>query len=231
MSTDEPLPRILPLENGDHLSREEFWRRYEASPEIKKAELLDGIVYVQSPVSLVSHGEPHANLVTWFGIYDAFTPGVDGGVNSTVILDSHNVPQPDGVLLIDPKCDGQVVIDKDGYIIGAPEMVLEISATRASIDMHDKLQAYRRNGVQEYIVWRAFDQEVDWFYWVQGMYQRLIPDAEGILKSKVFPGLWLDAPALLGGDLPKVHEVLHRGLASPEHAAFVAKLQAAMSAS
>jgi hypothetical protein len=196
-------------------------------PGLKKAELIEGVVYVPSPVRFEQHGEQHADLMTWLGVYRVHTPGVRVGDNSTVRLDLDNEPQPDGVLLIDPACGGQAIIDADGYIAGAPELAAEIAASTASLDLNLKHRVYRRSGVREYVVWRVPDRAVDWFILKQSRYDRLAPTAAGIFQSETIPGLWLDAAALVRGDLARVHQVLHEGLASPEHAAFVARLQQA----
>ena len=215
---------ILPLENGDVLTRAEFERRYEAMPHLKKAELIEGVVYVPSPVRHTYHGHPHTQLTGWLVQYEASTPGVQASDNSTVRLDLDNEPQPDALLFIDPTCGGQARLDADGYIEGAPELVAEVTASSASYDLHVKLRVYRRNGVREYIVWRVLEQEIDWFVLRAGQYERLPLDAEGLYRSEVFPGLWLDPAALLRGDLATVLAVVQRGLGSPEHAAFVARL-------
>jgi Uma2 family endonuclease len=202
------------LENGDQLTRDEFERRYAALPQVKKAELVEGIVYMPSPVSLVRHGTPHAYLTGWLVHYVAATPGVEVGDNATVRLDLDNEPQPDAVLLVEPGRGGNARISEEGYIEGAPELVAEVAASSVSIDLHAKFRIYRRNGVREYLVWRVQDQTLDWFVLRAGDYQRLLPDAAGVLRSEVFPGLWLDAAALLRGDLAAVLQVLQRGLAS-----------------
>jgi Uma2 family endonuclease len=163
-------------------------------------------------------------LITWLGNYTACTPGVEVADNTTARLDLDNEPQPDALLFIDPACGGQARIDADDYIEGAPELVVEVASSSASYDLHVKLRVYRRNGVREYIVWRVLEQELDWFVLRAGQYARMSVDAEGLLKSEVFPGLWLDPAALLRGDLATVLAVVQRGLASPEHAAFVARL-------
>jgi Uma2 family endonuclease len=212
------------LENGDVLTRAEFERRYEAMPHLKKAELIEGVVYVPSPVRHRAHSYPHIHLTGWLVQYEASTPGVEAGDNGTVRLDLDNEPQPDALLFIDPACGGQARIDADDYIEGAPELVVEVASSSASYDLHVKLRVYRRNGVREYIVWRVLEQELDWFVLRAGQYARMSVDAEGLLKSEVFPGLWLDPAALLRGDLATVLAVVQRGLASPEHAAFVARL-------
>jgi Uma2 family endonuclease len=214
----------LPLENGDRLTRTEFERRYAAMPHLKKAELIEGVVYVPSPVRHRQHGSPHVQLISWLGHYQASTPGVEAGDNSTVRLDLDNEPQPDALLLIAPERGGQTRIDADGYIAGAPELVAEITASSASYDLHAKLHAYRRNGVCEYLVWRVLDHEVDWFVLRAGQYERLPLGSDGGLRSEVFAGLWLDPAALVRGDLARVLAVGQQGVDSPEHAAFVARL-------
>ncbi len=178
-----------------------------------------------SPVHHRRHSRPQFRLVTWLGTYEAATPGVEGGDNGTARLDLDNEPQPDAYLLIDPARGGQARISADDYVEEAPELVAEVTASGASYDMHTKLNVYRRNGVREYIVWRVRDEELDWFVLRSGQYQPLTPDPEGLLRSEAFPGLWLDPAALLRGDMLRVLAVAQQGLASPEHAAFVQRLQ------
>jgi Uma2 family endonuclease len=221
------LPEIPPLENGDRLTRAEFERRYEAMPHLKKAELIEGVVYVPSPVSLEDHGEPHFDLITWLGYYRAYTPGVQGGDNSTLRMDLDNEPQPDAFLRILPNHGGQSSTDSDGYVEGAPELVCEVAASSVSYDLHDKLKAYRRNKVREYIVWRVLDREIDWFVLRDERYEKAAPSNDGIHRSELFGGLWLDDAALIRGDMATALSVLQKGLDSPEHAEFVDKLQQA----
>jgi Uma2 family endonuclease len=218
---------VPPLEPGDRLTREEFERRYDAMPGLKKAELIEGVVYMPSPVRLRNHGRPSRHLSTWMGVYEAATPGVEGGDNCTARLDLGNESQPDALLLIDPARGGQARISADDYIEAAPELVAEVAASTATYDLHTKLEVYRRNRVREYIVWRVRDRQIDWFVLRQGRFERLAPGADGILRSEVFPGLWLDPEALVRGDLARVLAVLQQGVASPEHVAFVALLQSA----
>jgi Uma2 family endonuclease len=215
------IPKVLPLENGDRLTRHEFERRYQAMPHIKKAELIEGVVYVASPLRFEPHAEPHGLVITWLGVYRASTPRVRLGDNATVRLDMDNEPQPDALLRLDESVGGQSRIDEDGYVEGAPELIAEIAASSAAYDLRDKLRVYRRNGVQEYLVWQVYDQRLDWFRLREGEYVPLQPDAEGIVRSEVFPGLWLAVPALLEGNLAEVLAVLQLGLATPEHATFV----------
>jgi hypothetical protein len=213
------------LENGDRLTRAEFERRYAAMPHVKKAELIEGIVYMPSPVRLTKHGKPHVALSTWLGFYASKTPGIeDFGDNSTVRLDEDNEPQPDLLMLLPKHAGGGALVDGDGYVSGAPELVCEIAASSVSLDLHAKLNAYRRNGVREYLVWRVDDSAVDWFALRGGSYEALLADGEGVLRSEIFAGLWLDVPSLLKGDLAKVLAKLEHGVASPEHAALVARM-------
>jgi Uma2 family endonuclease len=215
-----------PLENGDRLTRWEFERRYQARPDIKKAELIEGVVYMPSPVHFQSHSEPHSWIIGWLVTHCAATPSVRLGDNATVRLDLDNEIQPDALLRLEPAAGGHSRISEDDYIEGAPELVVEIAASSASYDLHDKLRAYRRNGVQEYVVWRVYDRQVDWLALTKGEYVSLAPDTSGVVHSQVFPGLRLAVAALLDGDLAKVLAELQQGLATAEHAAFVEHLAA-----
>ncbi len=224
-ATVEASTTVLPLESGDRLTRSEFERRYQAMPDIKKAELIEGVVYVPSPVRSVAHARPHGFIMTWLGVYAAATPGVEPNDNATVRLDMDNEPQPDALLRLDERRGGQSRLSPDDYIEGGPELIVEIAASSASYDVHDKLRVYRRNQVQEYLVWRVHEQHLDWWRFQDGDYVPLPANTEGIVSSQVFPGLWLAVPPLLEGNLADVLAVLQQGLATPEHQAFVEQLQ------
>ncbi len=215
---------IPPLENGDRLNRYEFERRYNAMLNLRKAELIEGIVYMAAALRFKSHGQPHSWIIGWLVTYETTTPGVAVGDAPTVRLDLDNEPQPDAVLLIMPEAGGQARLSEDDYIEGAPELVVEIAASSVAIDLHAKKQAYRRNGVKEYIVWQVLDQTVSWFYLEKGEYLDLPVDTEGIIRSRIFPGLWLAVTELLAGNMQRVLAVLQEGLQSSEHGAFVQKL-------
>ena len=216
--------RLPPLEMGDRLTRHEFERRYEAMPHIKKAELIEGVVYLPSPVHHQDHSKPHSYILTWLGTYCAATPGVDLGDNATVRLDWDNEVQPDALLRLEPAAGGQSRISADDYIEGAPELVVEIAATSTAVDLHAKLNVYRRNEVQEYLVWQVRDERLDWFRLSEGEYVPMLPDEGGMIHSQVFPGLQLAASRLLAGDLAGVLAELQKGLATAEHAAFAERL-------
>ncbi|NJL87580.1 MAG: Uma2 family endonuclease [Leptolyngbyaceae cyanobacterium SM1_1_3] len=220
--TRPPLP---PLESGDRLTRPEFEQRYAADPDIQKAELIEGIVYVASPLRFQQHAEPHSRLHGWLWTYQVSTPGLRLGIEPTVRLDLDNELQPDIVLILDEAVGGGARLSPDGYLEGMPELVVEIAASSAAIDLGSKQQVYRRSGVLEYIVWQSFEQRLDWFHLVEGAYQLLQPDADGILRSQAFPGLWLAAEALLNNQMAQVLEILQQGIASPEHTAFAQKLR------
>jgi Uma2 family endonuclease len=217
----EPIP---PLENGDHLTREEFERRYEAMPHLKKAELIKGVVHMPSPLRYRCHGQQSSHLIWWLMEYAVWTRGVDAGDNCTVKVDFENEPQPDALLMILPEYGGQCRIDQDGFIIGSPELTGEVAASSVSYDLHEKLDVYRQNGVREYIVWRVLDKAIDWFVLVGDKYETLPLSPEGWYRSQVFPGLWLDPQALLTGDLARVAEVVRHGLADAAHQRFVEEL-------
>ena len=219
-----PVVSVPLLEPGDRLTRAEFERRYEALPEIKKAELIEGVVYMPSPVRMNVHARPQADLLGWFALYRAATPGISAGDNATLKLDNDNMPQPDALLMIDPAAGGQAPIDSKGYVVGPPELVAEIASSSVSIDLHAKLNVYRRSGVREYVAWRVLDRAIDWFILRDGEYLPLPPGEDGVLRSEVFPGLWLNAAAMLDGKLDLVLGTLQQGIATHEHQAFVATL-------
>ena len=202
------LSPLTILENGDRLDRDEFERRYSAS-NIKKAELIEGIVHVASPLCFTQHGEPHSQIIGWLVAYQAATAGLKVGIEPTVRLDQDNEPQPDAVLF---RSGGNAQIDADGYITGAPEFIAEIAASTVSYDLHSKKNAYERNGVKEYLVWRTIDQEIDWFVLENGKYRILEPDAIGIICSQEFIGLWLNVEAILSHDMSTVIKTLQSGL-------------------
>lgn len=219
---------IPPLENGDRLNRYEFERRYNAMPNLKKAELIEGIVYMPpAALRFRSHGEPHGWIMTWLGVYQAATSGIVLGVEPTVRLDLDNAPQPDAVLMIGEESGGQARISEDDYIEGAPELVVEIAASSAAIDLHAKKNAYRRNGVKEYIVWQVLDQKLSWFYLKEGEYLDLPADSDGIARSRIFPGLWLEVTELLAGNMHRVLTILQEGLQYSEHDDFIDGLEQA----
>jgi Uma2 family endonuclease len=197
-------PKIFTiLENGDRLNRLEFERRYTAS-NIKKAELIEGLVHVASPLRFTPHAEPHGRIIGWLIAYQATAIDLNNlkvGIEPTVRLDEDNEPQPDAVLF---RLGVNAQIDDDGYITGAPELVVEIAASTVSYDLHAKKRVYERNGVKEYIVWRTLDREIDWFILEDGKYQKLTPDDAGVIHSREFEGLRLNIKAILNGDMAVV---------------------------
>ena len=219
-------PRVPELCAGDRLTRAEFERRYAAMPNVKKAELIEGVVYMASAVRYTRHGWPEGNLAAWLVYYNTLTPGLGRVHNSTVHLDLDNEPQPDLMLRLPVAAGGASRIDADGYVDGPPELVIEVAASSVSYDLHQKLGAYRRNGVREYLVHRVDDGLLDWFVLRDGVYERQEPDARGNLHSTVFPGLTLDVAALLRGDLMGMRAVVEAAVAAAgaAHAALVQRL-------
>jgi Uma2 family endonuclease len=190
------------LESGDRMTRFEFHRRYEANPQVKKAELVEGVVYVPSPLSANRHGDPHALVMLWLGTYWRKHREVQPSDNATVLLDGDNEVQPDACLR---RVEGGTSrLDERGFIEGPPELIVEIAASSVSIDLHDKMDAYRRNGVREYVVWRVDDGAVDWFRLEDGTFVRVEPGADRVIESSQFRGLRLNVAALLAGDAEAV---------------------------
>jgi Uma2 family endonuclease len=200
----------ISLEPGDCMTREEFHRRYLARPDIKKAELINGVVYMPSPVRIDRHSQPHFLVIGWLAMYVALTPGVrPGGDNGTIFLEGGHEVQPDAFLWR-PEPDGAYLND-DGYLVGAPQLIVEVSASSVSYDLHQKKEAYRANGVAEYVVWRVVDRAIDWFRLQDGEYAIVQPDDAGIVESEQFPGLRLHVTSLLAGDLAAVLSALRTG--------------------
>ena len=212
-----------PLRQGERLTRDEFMRRWEAMPDLKHAELIDGIVYMPSPVS-----KPHSRfefiLAQWLGTYERSTPGCEGGMEGTWLMGNREVPQPDLAFRILPAYGGQST-EEGEYTAGSPELILEVATSSRSRDLGVKLKMYERKGVREYLIAITRQQRFLWKELTPDLgYQPLEPGADGVIRSRCFPGLWLDPNALWSRDLPRLFAVLQQGLDTPEHAAFVARL-------
>jgi Uma2 family endonuclease len=210
------------LHNGDCMTQREFHRLYEQAPEGFKAELLGGVVFVCEPLGL-PHGRSHVRLTAILAAYEGSTPGVEVSDNVTVILGKDDEVQPDISLRILPECKGQSKNSRrDLYIHGSPELVAEVAHSSKSIDLHIKKERYTRAGVLEYIVLCLKPADIRWFDLRKGC--ELTPERDRIFRSRVFPGLWIDRSALLRNNYQNMMKMLDRGLASVEHADFVAKL-------
>jgi Putative restriction endonuclease len=224
VSRTAPWKRVLPpLENGDCLDQKTFHSRYEAMPAHVHAELIGGIVYMSSPMKR-RHGHFGPLLTHWLGEYEADTPGTEVLGGATNILGPESEPEPDGCLIIVPECGGQTWEDKDGYLNGPPEFVGEISYASESIGLHGKKRDYEKAGAREYLVVALRQNKLFWFVRRKGRFKDLSPGSDSILRSEVFPGLWLDGAAFLRRNRKQLLAVLRQGLASPEHAAFARKL-------
>lgn len=220
-----PPPSTPPLVAGQRLSRAEFLRRYETTPPGFKAELIGGIVHVPSPVG-AKHSVSSADLIGWLVYYRARTPGTQVLDNATTAMDELGVPQPDAQLRILPAFGGQTR-DEGGYVAGAPELVAEIAQSSRRVDLGGKRADYERAGVKEDLVVALGPDETHWLARRGGKLVRMRPGRDGLFRSRAFPGLWLDPAALLNGDIAGVLAALDRGLATADHADFVARLAAA----
>jgi Uma2 family endonuclease len=213
---------VPPFIEGMQMTREEFLRRWELHPEIEFAELIGGEVYIPSPLS-IDHGDMDADVGHWIATYKTATPGTKTGHNTTAFL-LQDAPQADINLRILPEYGGASRVERQ-YLAGAVEFITEICKTSRSYDLHEKLELYQAAGVQEYLVVLLREQEIRWHQLMDGVYQILPADADGIWRSRVFPGLWLDGKALLQGDMQRVLAVLQEGISSPEHQMFVERLK------
>jgi Uma2 family endonuclease len=222
-STSHPNGPVPMLRPGDRLTQAEFHRRYETYPDDVKFELVGGIVYMTSPLRR-RHGKFSFQLSTVLGSYEEATPGVEGLDNATAILGEQSEPQPDLALRILPEWGGQSRTTPDDYVTGAPEWLSEIAYSTKDIDLKEKKADYRKAGVVEYLVVCVKQKELYWFNFKTG--RQLTADAEGIIRSRVFPGLWIHGPGLLAHNLTRLLEVIRQGVEGPEHAAFVRRLQA-----
>jgi|SwirhirootsSR2_FD_contig_41_10106945_length_976_multi_2_in_0_out_0_2 Uma2 family endonuclease len=209
------LPR---LETGDHLDQATFHARYAAMPPDFRAELIGGVVFVPSPLRL-EHGVSHALVMGWLIHYWIATPGTQVWDNATAILGDDSEPQPDAVLIIEPHSGGRTSVSEDGYATGPPELIVDVASSSESIDLHRKRRDYEQAGVLEYVVVVLRQRVVRWFVLQDGTYREVEADAQGLFKSSVFPGLWLDTPALLRLDGRQVMATLQHGIETPEHAA------------
>jgi len=219
------VKQVPPLKAGDVLTRDEFLRLWDAHPEIKKAELIGGIVYMPSPVGF-DHGDYDNRNATWLGTYAAFTPGTRASSNATALM-GEDAPQPDEHLRLLAEAGGRTgVVDK--LLTGPPELASEIVHTSAAYDLHQKRDLYEASGVFEYVAILLHEQEIRWHLLQDGKYQLLEPSPGGVWKSVTFPGLWLHGPAMLAEDMAKVLATLRRGLRSAEHAKFVEQLRKKM---
>lgn len=225
LATELPpeLTAVGVLQAGDNLDRAEFLRLWRRLPRLKRAELVGGIVYMPSPLS-VNHGEMENTMSGWVYTYRIATPGCTSGNNiSTFLLD--DCPQPDVNLRIKPEYGGKSWVHKK-YLHGTPEMFVEVCLTSAAYDLHQKCDLYEKAGVPEYIAVILAKQQIRWHRLVDGKYKLLRPDQHGVYRSRIFPGLWLDSKALFKDDMPRVLVTLNQGIASEEHLEFVRSLAA-----
>ena len=214
-------PELL---TGDRMTREEFHRAYEQMPEKFKAELIEGVVYVASPLG-IEHGTDQPFLSLVVTAYAGRTPGVQICDNTTVFLGDDAEPQPDLSLRVLPEYGGRsrtVRKKKKSYISGPPEWIGEVAHSSRAIDLHLKKLSYLRNHVQEYLVMCVEERELRWFDLQTD--EELKPDADGIFRMRSFPGLWIHAEGLFARDYFRLMNALEQGLGTPEYAAFVKKL-------
>ena len=202
-----PPSRPLPLESGECMHSREFLRRYEQMPQVKKAELIEGVVYMGSPVS-VRHAKPDGVIQAWLGAYASRHPETEALPNATAILDTENTVQPDALLRRLPEHGGMTRVNEGGYLTGPPGLIVEVAASSAAIDLRDKRRAYCRNGVREYLVWVVSEARLEWLSLEEEEYRPQMSDAQGMLHGRGFPGLCLPLAPLLACDTAQVLDAL-----------------------
>jgi Uma2 family endonuclease len=228
MSTATPprpttaAPAVPALVEGQRLDQPTFHERYEAMPPGTRAELINGVVWMPSPLG-PAHAEAHVPPLVWLSYYEENTPGVRALDNPSTAMGPRSEPQPDAMLRILPEYGGRTQTDRR-FVRGVPELIVEVSHTSRYNDLGPKLDDYERACVLEYVVRALEPDEVIWHVLQEGRLVPVPPDADGLYRSRVFPGLWLDPAALLARDTRRLRAVVDLGVATPEHAAFVARL-------
>jgi len=216
------IPDAPPLATGQRMDRATFHARYLETPEHFKAELIDGVVFVASPIAQF-HCDANDDLTTLLKLYASSTPGTHANANRTCKVDEDNEVQPDALLYIEPEFGGQVRIE-GGYLVGLPELVVEVAYSTVERDLKTKRKLYEANGVREYIVYRADTHELIWFGRDDAAFVRREPDTDGLICSRAFPGLQLKTDDLVAGNTASMIATLQLGLASQAHADFVESL-------
>lgn len=224
--TPSEMNAVFELENGSRMDQKTFHALYLKTPEDFKAELIGGTVYIMSSPVSSRHGRPHARIIHWLSLYSDETPGTEVLDNTTNILGDESEPQPDAFLYITPEYGGQSTIDDEGYVNGPVELVVEVANTTRAIDLGSKKRDYELAGVREYVVVLAQEDRVVWFVRGDHGFVESGAGGNGVFRSTVFPGLWLDPRGLFAENTRQLTAAVKKGLASPEHAAFVAELKA-----
>jgi Uma2 family endonuclease len=211
-----------PFHNGDHMDQPTFHRLYTKAPDWFHAELIEGVVYFKMPVQFV-HGELQSRIATVLTTYASESDAIKTGDGPTTVLNHENEPEPDAVLFVTPEYGGQIQFDRKGYLIGAPDLVIEIANTTHAMDLGAKKRVYQRAGVREYIVVRVPERQIVWFEMTdEGFVERELKN--GVLKSTSFPGLWLDVSALFAATAKQLLATVRKGMASPEYGEFIRRL-------
>lgn len=210
------------LYDGLRLDRVTFHRLYEASPELKRVQLIEGIVHMPSPMRFVQHANPQTCINGWLFCYVTQTPGVNTGGSATLKIDDENEFEPDGMLFYD---NGQLIIADDGYLEGVPELAVEVTASTFTIDSKEKFRVYEKHGVKEYLLWNTEAGTITWYARHKDKFVPMKSNRAGILKSKIFPGLWLEVAAMREGDMTQVMKTLYEGLASAPHRQYVKRFK------
>lgn len=222
---DRDAGEPLPLVEGERLDQPTFRARYEAMPPGTRAELIHGVVFMPEPFGY-GHAVSRPPLMVWIDYYCELTPGLEDLTNVSTILGPTSEVQPDVSLHIPHVLGGQSRLETEG-VWGPPELVVEVAQETRYVDLGPKYDEYERAGVREYVVRALEPDALYWFVWRDGRFVELPPGPDGIFRSALFLGLWLDPAPLMARDTRSLRAVIDRGYATPEHAVFVARLAAA----
>jgi Uma2 family endonuclease len=213
------------LFDGQRLDQPTFHELYSQMPEGFRAELIDGVVRLMNMPLYSDHGRPDANLTGLLCMYSFETPGTIVQIATPTRLGPKSEVQPDSALLIDPAFGGRTFDDERGLTTNAPELVVEIASSTLRLDLNAKKRVYEEAGALEYVVLDVPHQKFHWFALNEGRFEPLEIDPDGLYRSKVFHGLWVDEAAFVRNDGRAMTTSLRLGLESPEHAAFVERLR------
>jgi len=216
-----PLVPISRLITGERLTLAEFLHAWDAQTDIRRAELIEGVVHMPSPVTR-EYGRFHATVISWLWHYAQATPGCECGDNTTWLM-LESAPQPDAFLRIVPERGGQSR-NEANYNAGAPELIVEVSLTSTEVDFGPKLALYQRVGVQEYVTIELLTRRIVWRVLENASYGELAVGSDAVLRSHRFPGLWLDVEAFWINDGERLMKTLETGLRTDGHSQFAASL-------
>ena len=219
------VPEADRLRDGERIPPDEFRRRcgvLEAVGVDFRVEYVNGVVRMMPPPNFAGHTHPIRVMQGLLSAYTRQTPGVidytESGVTLPVEETSADV-SPDLCLVVQPGRGGQMSVDDAGYFVGPPELVVEVANSSLSYDLGEKRDLYEAAGVQEYLVHATRERRLLMMRRDGDRFRTVMPDADGVLASRIFPGLVFDTAAIIADDIAAAEATLDRVMQSPEVAA------------